>query len=154
MSFAELFPEDLWLYFREILRNSKKFRHAATLAVGSSVQYLVLTDSTWKIEFAQFVSLVGFYSAILQGWEFAHRFSQQIANFLPKNERMSDFLKQTSDSLIRSFLVSNQSDSLTIAHFHRAMWANRSWSLIFGEWPERFTHIAHQKEGMSDSLIF
>ena len=35
-----------------------------------------------------------------QGWEFAHRFSERIAHFLPKNERMSD-----------------QSDSLTIAHF-------------------------------------
>ena len=27
-------------------------------------------------------------------------------------------------------------------------------SLIFGERPERFAHIAHQKEGMSESLIF
>ena len=35
-----------------------------------------------------------------------------------------------SDSLIRSFLVSDLSDSLTIAHFLWATWANRSWSLI------------------------
>ena len=52
-----------------------------------------------------------------QGWEFAHRFSERIARFLPKNERMSDLLKKMSDSLIRSFLVSDLSDSLTIAHF-------------------------------------
>ena len=52
-----------------------------------------------------------------QGWEFAHRFSKRIALFLPKNEQMSDLLKKMSDSLIRSFLVSNLSDSLTIAHF-------------------------------------
>ena len=25
----------------------------------------------------------------------------------------------------------------------RATWANRSWSLVFGEWPELFAHIAH-----------
>ena len=39
-----------------------------------------------------------------------------------------------------SFLVSDLSDSLTL--------------LIFGERPERFFHIAHQKKGMSESLIF
>ena len=54
---------------------------------------------------------------LLQGWEFAHRFSERIARFLPKNERMSDSLKKMSDSLICSFLVSNLSNSLTIAHF-------------------------------------
>ena len=52
-----------------------------------------------------------------QGWEFAHRFSEQIASFLPKNERMSDSLKKTSDTLLRSFLVSDLSDLLTIAYF-------------------------------------
>ena len=59
-----------------------------------------------------------------QGWEFAHRFSEQIALFLSKNERMSnslkkmrDSLKKMSDSLIGSYLVSDLSDSLTIAHF-------------------------------------
>ena len=54
---------------------------------------------------------------IEQGWQIAHRFSERIARFLPKNERMSDSLKKTSDSLIRSFLVCDLSDSLTIAHF-------------------------------------
>ena len=32
--------------------------------------------------------------AQLQGWEFAHRFSERIARFLQKNERMSDSLKK------------------------------------------------------------
>ena len=41
---------------------------------------------------------------------------------------MSDLLKKTSDLLICSFLVSDLSDSLT--------------SLIFGEQPEQFAHIA------------
>ena len=54
---------------------------------------------------------------ISQGWDFAHRFSERIAGFLRKNEQMSDSLKKTSDSLICSFLVSNLSDSLMIAHF-------------------------------------
>ena len=54
---------------------------------------------------------------VTQGWEFAHRFSERIARFLPKNERMSDLLKKMRDSLICSFLVSDLRDSLTIAHF-------------------------------------
>ena len=69
-----------------------------------------------------------------QGWEFAHRFSERIARFLPKNERMSDLLKKMSDLLkkmsdllIPSFLVSDLSDSLT---------------------------LLTKKEGMSDLLIF
>ena len=62
-----------------------------------------------------------------QGWEFAHRFSEQIARFLQKNERRNESIKKTSDSLNCSFLVSNLSDLLT--------------SLI-------------KKEGMSDLLIF
>ena len=53
----------------------------------------------------------------LQGWEFAHLISEQITSFLSKNERMSDLLKKMSDSLIRSFLVSDLSDLLMIAHF-------------------------------------
>ena len=52
-----------------------------------------------------------------QGWEFAHLISERIARFMSKNERMSDLLKKMSDSLIRSFLVSDLSNSLTIAHF-------------------------------------
>ena len=30
---------------------------------------------------------------VTQGWEFAHRFSERIARFLPKNEQMSNSLK-------------------------------------------------------------
>ena len=37
--------------------------------------------------------------------------------FLPKNEQMSNWLKKMSDSLIRSFLVSDLRDSLMIAYF-------------------------------------
>ena len=48
---------------------------------------------------------------------FAHLISKRIAIFLSKNERMRDSLKKISDSLIRSFLVSDLSDLLTIAHF-------------------------------------
>ena len=50
-------------------------------------------------------------------------FLSESLDFCPK---MSDSLKKTSDLLIRSFLVSELSDSLTIAHFLWAMWANRS----------------------------
>ena len=41
------------------------------------------------------------------------------------------------------FLVSDLSDSLTIAHFLWPSGANCTWSLIFGELPERFALIAH-----------
>ena len=58
-------------------------------------------------------------------------------------KKISDSLKKMSNSLIRSFLVSYLSDLLTIAHFLWATWANFSWSLIFGERPERIAHIAH-----------
>ena len=75
----------------------------------------------------------------MQGWEFAHLISERIARFLSKNERMSDSLKKMSDSLIRSFLVSEMSDSLTL--------------LISSE---RFEQIAHGHSflvsEMSDSL--
>ena len=70
---------------------------------------------------------------------------------------MRELLKKMNDSLICSFLVSNLSDLLTIAHFLWATWANCSFLvsnqsdlltlLIFGERPERFTDIAHQKRG-------
>ena len=53
----------------------------------------------------------------MQGWEFANQFSERNTRFLQKNERMSDSLKKTSDSLIRSFLVSNLSELLMVAHF-------------------------------------
>ena len=52
-----------------------------------------------------------------QGWEFAHRFSERIARFLRKNERMSDSLKKTSNLLISSFLVSDLSEPLMVANF-------------------------------------
>ena len=77
-----------------------------------------------------------------QGWEFTHWFSEGIARFLPKNERMSDLLKniQFTDSLIfgerpvrfthnHSFPLSDLSETLMIDHF--------------GEHPERFARIAH-----------
>ena len=51
-----------------------------------------------------------------QGWEFAHLISERIACFLSKNEQMSNSLKKMSDLLICSFLVSDLSDLLTIAH--------------------------------------
>ena len=61
-----------------------------------------------------------------QGWEFAHLFSERIARFLSKSEQMSDSLKKVSNLLIfgerperfahdRSFLVSDLSESLTVA---------------------------------------
>ena len=62
----------------------------------------------------------------MQGWEFAHQFSKRIARFLPKNERMSDSLKNER-----------------FAHL-----------LIFGEQPERFAHgCSFPLSDLSDSLM-
>ena len=44
----------------------------------------------------------------MHGWEFAHKFSERIARFLPKNERFAHD---------RSFVLSDLSDSLMVAHF-------------------------------------
>ena len=52
-------------------------------------------------------------------------------------------LKNMSDLLICSFLGSTLSDMLMVAHFWWATLANPSWSLIFGQQPERFAHIPH-----------
>ena len=74
-----------------------------------------------------------------QGWEFAHLISERIASFLSKNEQMSDSLKKMSDSLIRSFLVSEMSDLLTL--------------LISSELPERIAHCrSFLGSEMSNSL--
>ena len=85
---------------------------------------------------------------------------ESLGFFLRKNERMSDSLKKMSDLLIRSFLVSEMSNLLTllisseqpeqIAHGRSFFVSNLRdllTSLIFGERLERFAHIAHQKRG-------
>ena len=78
-----------------------------------------------------------------QGRDFAHRFSERIARFFAKKWANEWFAQKMSDLLICSFLVSDLTDLLMVAHFWWATWANRSWSLIFDKQPERFAHIAH-----------
>ena len=86
-------------------------------------------------------------------------------SFLWQDGWMSDWLKKW---VICSFLVSDLSDLLMVAHFWWATWVNRAWSLIFSERPERFAHSRSFvmsnlsdsltslfiKEGMSELLIF
>ena len=74
-----------------------------------------------------------------QGWEFAHRLSEQIARFLQKNVRPERFAQGGS------FLVSDLSESLMVAHFLVRDLSNLLTSLIFGERPEQLAHITHQK---------
>ena len=98
--------------------------------------------------------------------------------YIQFKKKIIEKLANCSFSLISSFLVSNMSDSLTIAHFLWAMWANRSGcslkmsdvskSLRSLTKNEQFTHIAPRKwaivseslrsltknEQMSESLIF
>ena len=102
--------------------------------------------------------------------------SEQIARFLSKNEQMSDSLKRISNSLIRSKELAIHS----FAHFWCATWAicsqslissegcewithGRSFlvsdlsdsltSLIFGERPEQFAHIAQRKWAIVSELL-
>ena len=50
---------------------------------------------------------------LTQGWEFAHRFSEWIARFLRKNERIATWWATRAIRSHRSFLVSDLRDSLT-----------------------------------------
>ena len=105
------------------------------------------------------------YITAKQGWEFAHLIFERNARFLSNNERFTQKNEWFTHSLI--FGERNERFAHT-AHFLCATWANRSWSLIFGEW---FAHIAHliwakwvihshrspkkrKWAKMSDSLIF
>ena len=86
-----------------------------------------------------------------QGWEFAHSFSERIERFSKKwaNVLFAQKNTQFANSLIFveqperfahgcSFLVSNLSESLTVAHFWWATWAVRSnCSLNKREWANR-----------------
>ena len=49
-----------------------------------------------------------------------------------KNEQMSDSLKK------KQVIRSKKQAIRSLAHFWWATWANRSWSLLFGEQPERW----------------
>ena len=59
-------------------------------------------------------------------------------SFLRKNEQMSD-------SLIRSFLVSDLSNSLTVAHLYWAIWEICSQSLIWFEQNEQMSKWANEQ---------
>ena len=63
-----------------------------------------------------------------------------MSKFCKKIEQIRSSLKKLSDSLIRSFMMSDLSDSLMVAHFLWATLAICSWSLIFFEQTERFAH--------------
>ena len=65
-----------------------------------------------------------------------------ITRFFVKKWVNRSFAKKTSNLLIRSFLVSNLSDSLTVAHFWWAPGAICSQLLFCHEQPERFPHIS------------
>ena len=93
-------------------------KYLSTIKVG---QFLLMLHRAGNL-------LIGFPSESLAFW------------LLRKNVRMSDSLTRFAHLL---GLVSNLSDSLMVAHFWWATWVNRSWLLIFGEWPERFAHITH-----------
>ena len=88
------------------------------IVLCSLLFYIMLTHMNWGKKHDNNNSLHSLLSHIsCQGWEFARRFSERIACFLRKNEQMSDSLKKMSNSLIRSFLVSDLSKSLMVAHF-------------------------------------
>ena len=67
------------------------------------------------------------------------RGNEQFAHFLNKKNRIYNILKNKILDFLAKIFWANHS----FAHFLWATWANRSWSLIFGEQPERFAHIAH-----------
>ena len=56
-------------------------------------------------------------------------FLSELLIFCNRKRKMSDSLKKTSNSLIRSFVLSDLSQSLTFAHLSWATWAIRSFFL-------------------------
>ena len=108
------------------------FTNGKKMSLQNNKQYSIM-----DLNFAQICFLTCFwireYLLLLQIWarNLLIGFLSESVVFCEKLSDLSDSLKKTSDSLIRSFLVSDLGDLLT--------------SLIFGEWPERFTHIADQK---------
>ena len=102
------------------------------------------------------------------GLEFTHWFSERITCFWRKNEQMSDLLQKKaicSWSLIFceqperfahgcSFLVSNLSKLLIVAHFWWATWVFCSHrSFLMRDLSLSLTSLI-KKEGISKSLIF
>ena len=79
-------------------------------------------------------------------WAFAKFFNKfflkSYINIKHTKNKILDFFCQIflSESLIRSFPLSNLSKSLMVAHLSWATWAIRSRSLISSEWPEQFAH--------------
>ena len=79
-----------------------------------------------------FLILLRLKAPFPQGWEFAHRFSDKLLVFLQKNERTSDSLKKTSDSLIfgsrnwSRVKVGPAPQHCTSLIKKEGMWANRS----------------------------
>ena len=89
-----------------------------------------------------------------QGWEFAQRFSEQITHFLGKNEQMSDSLKKTSNSLIRSYKMSDLSNSLMLLIFGEQLeQTTHGRSFLVSELSSSLTSLT-KKEGMSELLFF
>ena len=93
----------------------------------------------------------------LQGYEFAHRFSERITRFFVKkwaNKRFVKKNKQFAHSLICSFLVSDLSESLLVAHFWWATWAICSHcSFLVSDLSNSLTSLL-KKEVMCKSLVF
>ena len=68
-------------------------------------------------------------------------------------QKVSEWAIRSKKWAIRSFLVSDLSDSLTISNFLWATWANSLRSLIFGERPERIAQgCSVLVSNLSDSL--
>ena len=64
-----------------------------------TVYSIYVCESKFKYHVHLYIGLceIGLYHENMcgkQGWEISHRFSERIARFLPKNERMSDCSKK------------------------------------------------------------
>ena len=85
-------------------------------------------------------------SVVLTCWEIPMAWNL-LVGFLRESlvfcEKMSEWVICSKKRAIRSFLVSDLSNSLMVTHSWWATWANRSWSLIFGERTAQLAHIAH-----------
>ena len=70
-----------------------------------------VSDKQVDLQQSTVIHEAGYY--VQSGLGIRSTVSERIGRFLQKNEQMSDSLNKTSDSLIRSFLVSDLSNLLT-----------------------------------------
>ena len=136
---------------------------AAATLLENLLTTILLSPMWWNCRPFPFIWLYFTSDRALQSVTFSkiRRARNSLIGFLSESlvfcDKMSEWaiqLKKTRDSLIHSFLVSDLSDLLMVAHFWWATWAICSHcSILVSDLSDLLTSFI-KKEGMSESLIY